>query len=91
MLKLFSGMWVHVEGYSTPSFDASSGYVTSCDDTGDFINDIKSFLDSAQSNGILAILTLWNGAFLTNDNAIDLFWDDSKMTSYLDNCLTVCI
>ncbi|XP_018022370.1 mannan endo-1,4-beta-mannosidase [Hyalella azteca] len=79
-------IWVHVEGYSTPNFD-SDGYVTACDRTGDFINDVKKFLDAAQANDILVTLTLWNGAVMGNQAYINLVWDDSKLQTYLDNCL----
>ncbi|KAA0202739.1 Glycosyl Hydrolase 5 [Hyalella azteca] len=64
-------IWVHVEGYSTPNFD-SDGYVTACDRTGDFINDVKKFLDAAQANDILVTLTLWNGAVMGNQAYINL-------------------
>ena len=82
------GVWVHVEGYSTPAF-GGDGYVTACDNTGDFINDIKTFLDAAQSSNILVILTMFNGAVMSNQPLIDMINDDSKLQSYLDNCLAV--
>lgn len=40
------GIWIHVEGASTPQFD-SNGYVVAPDNTGDFINDLSRFLDVA--------------------------------------------
>nr|AYM45055.1 putative endo-beta-1,4-mannase [Gecarcoidea natalis] len=79
-------IWVHVEGYSTPVFD-SNGYVTACDNTGEFENDVLHFLDTGQANNILVTLAMWNGAYLTNQPAIDLVWDDSKLDSYIENCL----
>ncbi|XP_050714912.1 mannan endo-1,4-beta-mannosidase-like [Eriocheir sinensis] len=79
-------VWVHVEGYSTPAFD-SNGYVTACDNTGQFESDIRRFLDVAQENDILVTLAMWNGAYITNQFAIDLIWDDSKLDSYIANCL----
>lgn len=79
-------IWVHVEGYSTPNFDAD-GYTISCDKTGEFESDVLRFLDSAQANNILVVLAMWNGAYLTNQPAVDLVWDDSKLDSYIENCL----
>ncbi|XP_069195560.1 mannan endo-1,4-beta-mannosidase [Procambarus clarkii] len=79
-------VWVHVEGYSTPAFD-SDGYVTSCDTSGQFEGDVLKLLNAGQQNGVLVTLVLWNGAYLTNQNAINLIWDDSKLESYISNCL----
>ncbi|KAL7637771.1 UNVERIFIED_CONTAM: hypothetical protein RMT77_011382 [Armadillidium vulgare] len=80
-------IWVHVEGYSTPTFDGD-GYVTSCDTSGTFYDDVTRFLNTAQANNILVILTLWNGAVSSNQNEMNLFWDDSKLDSYINNCLS---
>jgi len=79
-------IWVHVEGYHTPVFD-NDGYVTSCDNTGDFVNDVKKLLDHAQTEDVLVIPVLWNGAYLTKQETINLIWDDSKLDSYITNCL----
>ncbi|KAK8400514.1 hypothetical protein O3P69_003286 [Scylla paramamosain] len=79
-------VWVHVEGYSTPEFN-SDGYVVGCDRTGQFEDDVLRFLNAAKDNNILVVLVLWNGAYLTNQPAINLIWDDSKLNSYIDNCL----
>ncbi|XP_066965191.1 mannan endo-1,4-beta-mannosidase-like [Macrobrachium rosenbergii] len=78
--------WVHVEGDNTPIYD-SNGYVTKCDNTGDFENDVLKLLNAAQSHDVLVVLTLWNGAYLNNQNTINLIWDDSKLESYVQNCL----
>ena len=53
------------------------------------IDDMRSFLDFAQTKNVLVIFVLWNGAVLRNQNTINLFWDESKLQSYLDNALTV--
>lgn len=79
-------IWVHVEGYNTPVFDAD-GYVTACDNTGQFIGDVQRFLDAAQANNILVTLCLWNSAGMSNQNHINLILDDAKMESYFSNCL----
>lgn len=82
------GIWLHVEGKNTPQFD-SNGYVTGLDNTGSMINDMRSFLNFAQSKNILVIFALWNGAYIENDNFLNLMWDESKLQSYIDNALKV--
>ncbi|KAK4314915.1 hypothetical protein Pmani_013828 [Petrolisthes manimaculis] len=79
-------VWVHVEGYSTPAFD-NDGFVTACDTTGEFENDVKQLLDAAQATDVMVVLAMWNGAYLTNQMAVNLVWDDSKLDSYINNCL----
>merc|ERR1711962_1884864 len=65
----------------------NDGFVTSCDNTGDFVNDFKKLLDHAQNEDVLVIPVLWNGAYLTNQEVINLIWDDNKLDSYISNCL----
>lgn len=82
------GIWLHVEGDNTPAYDGN-GYVTGPDSTGTMISDMRSFLDFAQSKDILIIFALWNGAYLRNQNTINLLFDESKLQSYIDNALKV--
>jgi len=77
-----------VEGQNTPAYD-SNGYVTGPDRTGTIIDDMRSFLDFAQSQNILVVFVLWNGAVLENQNTINLFYDDAKLQSYIDKALKV--
>lgn len=79
-----------MEGANTPAFD-SNGLVTGPDSTGTMINDMRSFLDFAQTKDILVIFALWNGAYLREQNTINLFWDEVKLQSYIDNALKVYI
>lgn len=79
-----------MEGYSTPAFD-NDGFVTACDTAGEFENDVKRLLDAAQATDVMVVLAMWNGAYLTNQMAVDLVWDDSKLDSYINNCLNVSI
>lgn len=79
---------MHVEGDNTPAYD-SDGFVTGLDRTGTMINEMRSFLDFAKSKNILVIFVLWNGAVLRNQNTINLFWDEAKLQSYIDNALKV--
>ena len=57
------------------------------DSAGSLVSDLTSFLDECAANNILAGLVLFNGAVLRNKKTINLFWDDSKLTSYLDTVL----
>lgn len=84
------GVWVHVEGYSTPRWD-SNGFVTQCDQSGTFEADVKKLLDAAQAADVLVVLVLWNGAYLTNQAAVNLIWDDAKLDAYINNCLNVSL
>ena len=77
-----------MEGQNTPAYD-SNGYVTGPDRTGTIIDDMRSFLDFAQSQNILVVFVLWNGAVLENQNTINLFYDDAKLQSYIDKALKV--
>jgi hypothetical protein len=80
------GIWLHTDGRDTPNFDGD-GFVTAPDRTGDFINDLSQFLDVAQENNILVTLVFWNGATMPLPQLLDLFWDDSKLDSYINNVL----
>jgi mannan endo-1,4-beta-mannosidase len=84
----FTGVWVHVEGYNTPAFD-SSGFITGPDASKTLTTDLKAFLDAAKLKNVMVIFTLWNGAVQSNQNVNNLFWDKSKLTSYLTKALTV--
>ena len=82
------GIWLHVEGDNTPAYDGN-GFVTGPDRTGTMINDMKAFLDYAQTKNIVVIFALWNGAYLRNQNTINLMWDESKLQTYIDKALKV--
>ena len=80
---------MHVEGENTPNFDGN-GFVTGLDKTGSMINDMKAFLDYAKSQNVLVVFALWNGATLfTNQNIKNLFYDASKLQTYIDKALKV--
>nr|XP_045603070.1 mannan endo-1,4-beta-mannosidase-like [Procambarus clarkii] len=80
-------IWVHVEGDNTPNYD-DNGFVTACDRTGDFENNVLSLLDAALENNVLVDFCMWNGAILRNQKTIDMIYDDAKLDSYIENCLT---
>ena len=51
------------------------------------ISDMREFLDVAQSHDIVVIFSLFNGAVMKNENVINLFLDDAKLDSYIQNAL----
>ena len=51
--------------------------------------DLKAFLDAAKLKNVMVVPTLWNGALMGNQNVNNLFWDKTKLTSYLTSALTV--
>nr|B4XC07.1 RecName: Full=Mannan endo-1,4-beta-mannosidase; AltName: Full=Beta-mannanase; AltName: Full=CaMan; AltName: Full=Endo-beta-1,4-D-mannanase; Flags: Precursor [Cryptopygus antarcticus]ABV68808.1 beta-1,4-mannanase precursor [Cryptopygus antarcticus] len=80
-------VWVHVEGQVSPAFD-SHGFVTSTDSKKTLINDLSDLLDYANGQNVFLILVLFNGALQNNSNVQNLFWDESKLNSYINNALT---
>ena len=55
---------------------------------GTLISDLTAFLDECAKNNIFMGLVLFNGAVLRNQNTINLFWDDSKLETYINEALT---
>jgi len=78
--------WLFVEGDSIPQWD-SNGYVIGTDSAGTLISDLRRYLWTAQNQGIIVTFCLWNGAVLRNTNTINLFYDTSKLQSFIDNAL----
>ena len=76
-------VWVHVEGYTSPQYDGH-GYIVATDTANTLVTDLLAFLDQCKQRNIFMGLVLFNGAHLTNQNTINLFWDESKLQSYLD-------
>ena len=76
----------HTHSLLSPLYN-EDGYVVGTDSAGSLVSDLTSFLDECAANNILAGLVLFNGAVLRNKKTINLFWDDSKLTSYLDTVL----
>ena len=83
----FSGIWLHCAGDSTPNYDGN-GYITGTDSQNTMISDLSKFLDAAYSYNILVFFVLWNGATNPYYRYNDLFFDESKLQSYIDNALT---
>jgi len=79
-------IWVHIEGENTPEFNAD-GFVIAPDRTGDLLNDLSRFLDVAAENDVFVIPVLWNGALMRNQRYVDLYYDDAKLNSYIQNVL----
>ena len=63
-------------------------FVLGTDKAGTLISDLTSFLDECAKNNIFMGLVLFNGAVLRNQDTINLFWDDSKLETYLSKALT---
>ena len=59
------------------------------DDLGTMVNDLGKFLDKARSRNIAVTIVLWNGATAlpSDDNLKNLFLDEDKLQSYIDNAL----
>ena len=67
--------------------------VTGTDGRGTMVDDLKQLLDAAQAQNIMVIFCLWNGAwegpYGLQTIYTNLYLDDNKLQSYLDNALTV--
>lgn len=87
-IHTFIGIWVHIDGQSSPKFDGS-GHVTATDNGGSLISDLRALLHDARSHNIFVFLTLWNGAAKSNShNRLDgLIKSTDKLQSYLDHAL----
>jgi len=79
-------VWVHVEGFTSPQYD-TDGYIVATDSANTLVPDLLAFLDECKQRNIFMGLVLFNGAYLTNQNTINLFWDESKLQTYLDKAL----
>ena len=77
------GIYLHADGRMTPNFD-SNGYVTSGDSGGTLAADLGSFLNKAYSLNIFVIVVLWDGGVIPTTRFLHLLWDDSKLTTYIN-------
>jgi len=75
-------IWVHVEGYNTPTID-SQGFVSGTDSKHTLIAEMKRYVQTAQEMDILVVFVLWNGAYFTNQNAIKMMQNESQYHSYI--------
>ena len=69
--------------FLSPFYD-DTGYVIGTDQAGTLVNDLLAFLDVCATKNVFMGLVLFNGAVLKNQNTINLFWDESKLQTYLD-------
>lgn len=79
-------IWIHCDAESTPHFDGD-GYVLLTDQEDTMIDDLLKFLNKARSRNILVFPVLWNGAIGGGSNYRNLFYDDDKLQSYIDNAI----
>ncbi|XP_041369875.1 mannan endo-1,4-beta-mannosidase-like [Gigantopelta aegis] len=77
-------IWLHVDGLSTPMFDAN-GYVTGLDKY--IIDDLKDFLHEARIRNIIINIVLWNFARAPSWRLHGLVYNSSKLESYIHNAL----
>lgn len=79
--------WLHPVGSgSSPKWDG--GYVTGTDGANTLIDELRLLLDYAESKNVLVTVCLWNGADpQINQESINLMWDESKLSSYINNML----
>lgn len=80
-------IWLFVEGATIPEFN-EAGIVVSTDKHGTLVRDVKAFVQYAASKNVFVILCLWNGALMRETNTKNLFSDDAKLQSFIDNALT---
>ena len=86
MRLVWSSCWQEillVKLFLSPLYD-DDGYVVGTDEAGSLVTDLTAFLDVCATNNVFMGLVLFNGAVLKNTNTIDLFWDESKLQTYLD-------
>jgi mannan endo-1,4-beta-mannosidase len=72
----------------SPLFDGN-GYVTGTDSSNTLIGDLSDLLDYAAGQDVFVILVLFNGALQRSKNVQNLYWDDSKLDSYINKALKV--
>ncbi|KAK3092659.1 hypothetical protein FSP39_005543 [Pinctada imbricata] len=77
-----------MEGETSPQFD-SSGHVTSTDEKGTLISDLRTMIHDAQQHNLFVFPCLWNAAVKQNfHQRLDgLIKDTSKLQSYIDHAL----
>ena len=80
-------IWLFVEGASIPQFNEQTGMVISTDGKNTLVNDVKAFVQYAASKNVFVILCLWNGALMREQLMKNLFYDDNKLQSFIDNAL----
>ena len=61
IIHLLSGVWVHIEGQTSPHF-TNDGMVDGTDEQNTLISDLQAYLRAAAQRNILIFVTLWNGA-----------------------------
>ena len=78
--------WLHVQGNVSPNF-GGDGYVTGTDQQNTLIPELRDLLDFAASKNVFVIICLWNGAYIDNQNAVNIVINEGVLNSYLENAL----
>jgi len=79
-------IWLFTEGAAIPKFDAF-GNVVALDATGSLVDDLREYLQYAAHANVFVIISLWNGAVMTQGATKALFSDMEKLRSFFDNAL----
>lgn len=88
ILVFVKGVWVHVEGQTSPHFD-NNGHVTGTDSSNSLIHELTEYLQYARNHHVFIFLCLWNGAERgsTNWRLEGLIKDTGKLHSYINHAL----
>lgn len=78
-------VWVHCDCAYTPKFN-HTGFVVATDTTGSLVRDLLTMADAAHASGIGVVLSLFNGALMSNQ-VKGLVEEDSKMESCAYSCI----
>ena len=78
-------VWVHCDCAYTPEFN-HTGFVVATDTTGSLVRDLLTMADAAHASGIGVVLSLFNGALMSNQ-VKGLVEEDSKMESCAYSCI----
>jgi len=81
-------VWLHTVGEGPSPKWGAFGSVDGTDEQNTMIDELKEALDYAETKNVLVILCLWDGASTKmTQRLVDLFWDESKLDSYINNAL----
>ena len=81
-------VWLHTVGEGPSPKWGAFGSVDGTDEQNTMIDELKEALDYAETKNVLIIFCLWDGASKQmTERLVDLFWDESKLDSYINNAL----
>lgn len=81
-------IWLHTVGEGPTPLWGDFGMVDGTDEQNKLIDELTEALDYAETKNVLIVICLWDGASAQmTQRLVDLFWDDSKLESYINNAL----